>query len=71
MSEDYPRWAAEAVVEALSVRRIVYVSGARQSGKTTLLRHLDLPGAQRRTLDRQQTRQAALDDPDEFVERAG
>lgn len=71
MSEDYPRWAAEAVVEALSVRRIVYVAGARQSGKTTLLRHLDLPGAQRRTLDRQQTRQAALDDPDEFVERAG
>ena len=71
MSEDYSRWAAEAVVEALSVRRIVYVAGARQCGKTTLLKHLDLPGAQRRTLDRQQTRQSARDDPDEFVERTG
>lgn len=71
MQEDYPRWAAAAVVEALSVRRIVYVAGARQCGKTTLLRHLDLPDAQRRTLDRQQTRQAASDDPDEFVERTG
>jgi len=71
MAEDYSRWAAEAVVEALSVRRIVYVAGARQCGKTTLLKHLDLPGAQRRTLDRQQTRQAARDDPDEFVERSG
>ena len=71
MQEDYPRWAAAAVVEALSVRRIVYVAGARQCGKTTLLRHLDLPGAQRRTLDRQQTWQAASDDPDEFVERTG
>lgn len=69
MQEDYPRWAAASVVEALSVRRIVYVAGARQCGKTTLLRLLDLPGAQRRTLDRQQTRQAANDDPDEFVER--
>lgn len=71
MSEDYSRWAATAVMEALSVRRIVYVAGARQCGKTTLLKHLDLPGAQRRTLDRQQTRQAANDDPDEFVERTG
>ena len=56
--EDYPRWMATAVEHALSVRRIVYVAGARQCGKTTLLRHLTLPGAQRRTLDRQQTRQA-------------
>ena len=69
--EDYPRWMASAVEHALSVRRIVYVAGARQCGKTTLLRHLDLPGAQRRTLDRQQTRQAAFDGPDEFVERTG
>ena len=71
MPEDYSRWAATAIVEALSVRRIVYLAGARQCGKTTLLRHLDLPDAQRRTLDRQQTRQAASDDPDGFVERTG
>ena len=29
MPEDYPRWAAASVMEALSFRRIVYVAGAR------------------------------------------
>ena len=33
---EYPRWRAENVKYALKTRRVVVISGARQTGKTTL-----------------------------------
>jgi predicted AAA+ superfamily ATPase len=33
---DYPRWRSPSVKEALKTRRVVVISGARQTGKTTL-----------------------------------
>ena len=71
MSESIPRWAGEVVKHALSTRRIVHVAGARQCGKTTLVEGLDLPGADRRTLDNPAIRMAAESAPSEFVARMG
>lgn len=71
MSDTISRWAATAIEHALSVRRIVYVAGARQCGKTTLLEQLNLPGADLRTLDDVAIRQAAESAPNEFVTRTG
>ncbi|MDR2862444.1 MAG: AAA family ATPase [Puniceicoccales bacterium] len=45
------------------------VTGARQTGKSTLLRHV-FPQAAYVTLDDPLTRQAALDDPRTFLARA-
>jgi len=49
--------------------RIVLLGGARQTGKTTLLRDLlDLPATARFSLDEEATRRRATDDPVGFVE---
>ena len=71
MGDNIPRWAARAVEHALSVRRIVYIAGARQCGKTTLLDQVSAPDADRRTLDDDAIRRAAASSPKEFVERRG
>ena len=71
MRDNIPRWAARAVEHALSVRRIVYIAGARQCGKTTLLDQVSSPGADRRTLDDDAIRRAAASSPKEFVARTG
>lgn len=69
MNADYPRWAVEAVLHNLSVRRIVSIAGVRQCGKTTLLGQLPLPGMSVRTMDDAAMRKAATLDPNEFVKR--
>lgn len=49
--------------------RIVLLGGARQTGKTTLVRDLlDLPATSRFSLDEEATRRRATDDPVGFVE---
>lgn len=49
--------------------RIVLLGGARQTGKTTLLRDLlDLPATSRFSLDDEAARRRAIDDPVGFVE---
>src|SRR5215468_6529068 len=63
-----PRRATSAVVEALTDTRVVLINGARQSGKSTLVR--SLAGEQVsewRDLDLPQHRQSALEDPVGFV----
>ncbi|QVI23899.1 AAA family ATPase [Nocardia tengchongensis] len=64
-----PRRAEAAVTEALADTRVVLINGARQSGKSTLVR-LVAKGreAEWRDLDVTLTRQAALNDPDGFVD---
>ena len=63
-----PRHAALAVVDALADTRVILVSGARQVGKSTLVRQIAAEGAAEwRDLDLPQDRQSALEDPVGFV----
>ena len=63
-----PRHATSAVAEALADTRVVLVNGARQAGKSTLVRRV---AGERvcewRDLDLPQDRQSALEDPVGFV----
>jgi predicted AAA+ superfamily ATPase len=64
-----PRRAAAQVAAALSDTRVVLISGARQAGKSTLVRLVAGDRlAERRDLDRAQDRAAALADPVGFVD---
>jgi predicted AAA+ superfamily ATPase len=63
-----PRHAALAVAEALADTRVVLVNGARQVGKSTLVRAVaGEQAAEWRDLDLPQDRQSALADPVGFV----
>lgn len=66
---DYlPRRAASAVAEALADTRVVLINGARQAGKSTLVRALaGERSAEWRDLDRVEDRQSAQADPTGFV----
>lgn len=67
MTNIYPRWQQENIQEAMSTRRVLLLSGARQCGKTTLARELVDEDAEYRTLDDLTLKQAAEDDPHGFV----
>jgi predicted AAA+ superfamily ATPase len=63
------RHAESAIREALQDTRVVLVNGARQSGKSTLLRQIARADAvEWRDLDSPVIRQAALADPSGFVD---
>ena len=63
------RHAESAIREALQDTRVVLVNGARQSGKSTLLRQIARADAvEWRDLDSPVIRQAALTDPSGFVD---
>lgn len=66
-----PRSATDLAVEMLSESRAVALIGPRQSGKSTLAKHLLAPRwrATYLTLDDAGTRHAALDDPTNFIAR--
>ncbi|MER7002395.1 ATP-binding protein [Dactylosporangium sp. NPDC000555] len=71
-SDLIPRRATSAVVEALADTRVVLVNGARQSGKSTLVRSVAGDrAAEWRDLDLLQDRQSALEDPVGFVSFEG
>jgi len=58
--------------DALAVSRVVFLNGARQTGKTTLaLRFAKNMDASFVSLDDRAARSLALDDPEEFLEREG
>ncbi|MFI6293413.1 ATP-binding protein [Nonomuraea sp. NPDC050790] len=63
------RHAEQAVADALTDTRVVLINGARQSGKSTLVRQLAKSGdTEWRDLDTPLTLQAALSDPGGFVD---
>jgi uncharacterized protein len=68
-AEMFPRHARPLVLEALADTRVVFISGARQVGKSTLGREIvaGLPAAQEFSLDRRETREAAVADPEGFI----
>ena len=65
-----PRHAQGLVDEALADTRVVLVNGARQAGKSTLVRLVaaDRPGTLTRLLDDPTTRRATVEDPSGFVD---
>jgi predicted AAA+ superfamily ATPase len=69
MSYVIPRLALPRVVEALSYARVTFLMGARQVGKSTLVREIAAGRhpAEVLSLDDQATRQAASADPTGFV----
>lgn len=69
MSRHFPRHVRELVLEALSDTPVTMLMGARQVGKSTLVRDIvstDHP-AHTVNLDDQAPRRAALDDPEGFI----
>ncbi|MCL2806134.1 MAG: ATP-binding protein [Treponema sp.] len=64
---EYSRWRAENVKEALKTRRVVVISGARQTGKTTLAKQITDKNCIFRPLDVDAIYKSAVDDPTGFV----
>ena len=75
MPELFPRRVKPLVAESLDHARIVFVAGARQVGKTTLVTELTQSGSEHPmrfvTLDDRAAREAADDDPTGFVAGLG
>jgi len=67
MLNEHKRWQTENVKEALTRRRVVAVSGARQTGKTTLSQQVVIKPEDYRSLDDTFLLDYALSDPKGFV----
>jgi len=66
LGKEYKRWQVENAQKALKNRRVVSISGARQTGKTTITKQIIKNGIFR-TLDNTALLRAARKDPNEFV----
>jgi len=67
LAEDFKRWQVENTQRALKNRRVVAITGARQSGKTTLTEQVMGDKGIYRSLDKDEFLQSAKFDPNEFV----
>ena len=67
MTTIYPRWQKATIKRVMPERRVLMLSGPRQSGKTTLARELESDRTEYRTLDDGTLREAAENDPRGFV----
>jgi len=67
MEQEFIRWQVDNTQKALKNRRIVAISGARQTGKTTLARQVVTNNDIFRSLDNAALFRAASDDPNEFA----
>lgn len=65
----FTRWQKKRILDALKVRRAVYLTGARQCGKTTLAESLALPKARHFSLDNETYYRSAVSDPVGLVAR--
>lgn len=65
------RWLEPHIVESMKYRRVVHITGARQTGKTTLVSSIAFPNVRRYTMDNARIMEAALSDPIEFTRRNG
>ena len=70
MTLEYARWQKESIDRSLKTRRVVWLCGPRQSGKTTLVKQYVNQGNQYRTLDDPGLLKVALDDPIGFVKNS-
>ena len=67
MGEMLPRWQKKSIETAMGERRVLLLTGPRQCGKTTLVKHLDKKNTEYRTLDDKISRELADVDPAEFI----
>ena len=67
MAKILSRWQEQAIRTARKERRVLLLSGPRQCGKTTLVKHIAGKSVEYRTLDEQTLREAAASDPAGFV----
>ena len=65
--KSYPRWQKRSIEESLRYARVATLLGARQCGKTTLAKTLASGQVEYRSLDDNDTLEAARNDPKEFV----
>ncbi|MCL2175701.1 MAG: ATP-binding protein [Treponema sp.] len=70
MQNEFPRWQAESVKNALKKRRVVVLSGGRQTGKTTLLNQVLEKDSIFVSLDDSNSLKAAIDDPKDFIKHS-
>jgi predicted AAA+ superfamily ATPase len=70
MEKKYKRWMEASLKQALSKRRVVVISGARQCGKTTLSKQISIDNSIFRSLDDVTLLKAAIDDPNGFVKHS-
>jgi hypothetical protein len=68
MKQFIPRWIQRRLEKALSVMPVVVVTGARQSGKSTLVRHID-PRRRYFSLDDLDVLDQARRDPDSLLRK--
>ena len=67
MQNIYKRWQENIIKKAIKTRRVLLLSGARQSGKTTLCKALSDENTTYRTLDDITLLNAAQTNPQDFV----
>ena len=67
MAKEYKRWQTQSIKEALKLRRVIAISGARQTGKTTLSQQILPEKSEYRTLDDTNMLEFALADPKGFI----
>jgi len=70
MTIEYARWQKESIDHSLRTRRVVWLCGPRQSGKTTLIKQYADQDNQYRSLDDPGLLKVALDDPIGFVKNS-
>ena len=63
----YTRWQQDIIIDALKTRRVLLLSGARQCGKTTLTKELELDSVMYLTLDNINILEAVKRDPIGFL----
>jgi predicted AAA+ superfamily ATPase len=63
-----PRTLGVSLLRVLEQYHVVYLTGPRQSGKTTLARHM-LPDFRYLSLEQPRTRDEAINDPERFLSR--
>ena len=51
MTKYLPRWQSQTIETAMKERRVLLLTGARQCGKTTLVRQIASKDTEYRTLD--------------------
>jgi predicted AAA+ superfamily ATPase len=67
MLKEFKRWQIDSIKEAMKLRRVVVVSGARQTGKTTLTKQVINEKGIYRSLDDTDMLKFALSDPKGFI----
>src|SRR3990167_8995517 len=67
MKHLYSRWQKHSLEQGMITRRVVLLVGARQCGKTTLAKQLISENVAYLTLDDATLREAAQNDPQDFV----